>query len=199
MGLAEKIQWISIDEYLAGEEISQIKHEYLDGVGYAMVETSDRHNRIAGNIFNALHIHLADNPCEPFMESMKVRVDPKTCYYLDVLVACEGAEANPYYRNEPRVIVEVTSPSTERIDRIEKLSAYKQISSLQEYLIVSQETVRIDLYRRLPDQSWQCELFTQPSEELHLESVNLTLSVAHIYRRGTFPPPQPRSQVVDEE
>ena len=199
MGLAEKIRWISIDEYLAGEEVSQIKHEYRDGVVYAMAGTSDRHNRIAGNIFNSLYNHLADQPCEPFIESMKVRTSPKTFYYPDVLVACDGRGADPYYRNEPRLIVEVTSPSTEQVDRTEKLSAYKQIHSLQEYVIVSQDVIRIDIYRRLPDNRWQWDVRTELSEELHLESVGLTMTVAQIYRRVEFPPPNLPPLVVAEE
>ena len=198
MGLAEKIQWISVEDYLEGEEVSQRKHEYLDGVVHAMAGTSDRHNRIAGNIFKLLP-DIPDQPCEPFMESMKVRVDSKTYYYPDVLYACDGSDADPYFRNEPRLIVEVTSPSTEKIDRTEKLAAYKRIPSLQEYLIVSQDEVRIDIYRRLPDNLWQWDLLTELTEELRLESVNLTLSVAQIYRRVTFPPPPSRPSVAAAE
>ena len=199
MGLAEKIQWISVEDYLEGEKVSQIKHEYLAGVVYAMAGTSARHNRIAGNIFTALDLHLADDPCQPFIVDMKVRTDPKTFYYPDVLVACDGLEADPYYCNEPRLIVEVTSPSTEQIDRTEKLSAYKQLSSLLEYVIVSQEFVRIDLYRRFADDRWEWEQFTDLNVELRLESVGLTLSVAQVYRRVTFLPGNLRSQVVPDE
>lgn len=198
MASAEKISWISVEDYLAGEKLSQIKHEYVDGIVYAMAGTSDRHNRIAGNFFTSLHGHLAEEPCEPFMESMKVRIDSKSFYYPDVLVSCEGPEADPYFRNEPQLIVEVTSPSTEQIDRTEKLLAYKQLDSLKEYVIVSQDSVRLDVYRRLADGRWEWELLTELSQELRLESVGLTLDLAQIYRRLTFPPVTSRPRVVPE-
>lgn len=193
MGLAEEvIEHISIDEYLAGEKDSPVKHEYIDGVVCAMAGASDRHNRIAGNIYNRLDDHLGDDPCEPFISDMKVWAD-KVFYYPDVVVACDGANADPYYRKQPRLIVEVTSPSTENIDRSEKLLAYRQIKSLKEYVMVSQDAVRIDVFRRLRGDRWQSEILTELEQELRLDSVGLTLSVADVYRRVKFPKqPQPR-------
>ena len=200
MGLAEKvIEYISVEDYLEGEKISPVKHEYIDGVVYAMAGTSDRHNRISRNICNRLDDHLADDPCEPFIADMKVWVSATTFYYPDVLVACDGVDADPYYRSQPRLIVEVTSPSTEQIDRTEKLSAYKQLKSLKEYVIVSQDTVRIDVYRRMRGDRWQWEVLTEVSEELRLESVGLTLSVAQIYRRVKFPARPKQRLIVPEQ
>jgi Uma2 family endonuclease len=188
MGLAQKqAEFISISEYLEGENISSIKHEYLGGVVYAMAGASDRHNRIAGNFYNLLDDHLTDDPCEPFISDMKVQAAESTFYYPDVMVACDGENADPYFRKQPRVIIEVTSPSTENVDRSEKLLAYKQIKSLKEYVLVSQDSVRIDIYRRMRGERWQLEILTDVKEELHLESINLKLSVALIYRRVKLP------------
>ena len=199
MGLAEEvIEYISIEDYLAGEKDSPAKHEYLDGVVYAMAGASDRHNRIAGNIYNRLDNHLDDDPCEPFISDMKVWASETVFYYPNVVVACEGVNADPYYRKQPRLIVEVTSPSTENIDRTEKLRAYKQIKSLKEYVIVAQDAVWIDVYRRMRGDRWQWEILTDVSEELRLDSVGLTLSVAQIYRRVKFPK-RPRPRVIPFE
>ena len=200
MGLAEKkSESISLAEYLEGEKISPIKYEYIDGEVYAMAGASDRHNRLSGNIYNYLDNHLEDNPCEPFIADMKVQASGNVFYYPDVMVACDGPDADPYYRKQPRLIVEVTSPSTEQIDRTEKLSAYKQIKSLKEYVIVSQDTVRIDVYRRMRGDRWQWESLTEMSEELKLDSVGLTLSVAQIYRRVKFPARPKQRLVVPEQ
>ncbi len=188
MGLAQKqVEFISIPAYMDGENLSTIKHEYLDGEVYAMAGASDRHNRIAGNFYNYLDNHLADDPCEPFISDMKVQAGETTFYYPDVMVACDGINADPYYRKQPRLIIEVTSPSTENIDRSEKLLAYKQIKSLKEYVLVSQDSVRIDIYRRMRGERWQLEILTDIKEELKLDSINLRLSVAAIYRRVKVP------------
>ncbi len=200
MGLAEKkVEYISIEDYLEGEKISPIKYEYIDGEVYAMAGASDRHNRLSVNILKALDDHLEQSDCEAFIADMKVQASATVFYYPDVMVACDGLDADPYYRKQPRLIVEVTSPSTEQIDRTEKLSAYKQIKSLKEYVIVSQDAVRIDVYRRMRGDRWQWELLSDVSEELRLESVGLTLSVAQIYRRVKFPARPKQRLIVPEQ
>lgn len=200
MGFAEKkAEYISVEDYLEGEKISPIKYEYIGGEVYAMAGASDRHNRLSVNMLKALDDHLSEGDCETFMADMKVQASAIVFYYPDVMVACDGLDADPYYRKQPRVIVEVTSPSTEQIDRTEKLSAYKQIKSLKEYVIVSQDTVRIDVYRRMRGDRWQWESLTEMSEELKLESVGLTLSVAQIYRRVKFPARPKQRLVVPEQ
>jgi Uma2 family endonuclease len=200
MGFAEKkIEYITVEEYLEGEKISPVKYEYIDGEVYAMAGASDRHNRLSVNVMKALDDHLDESDCEVFIADMKVQASATVFYYPDVMVACDDANADPYYRKQPRLIVEVTSPSTEHIDRTEKLSAYKQIKSLKEYVIVSQDSVRIDVYRRMRGDRWQWESLTETSEELRLESVGLTLSVAQIYRRVKFPARAKQRLVVPEQ
>ncbi len=200
MGFAEKkAESMSVAEYLEGEKIRQIKHEFIAGEVYAMADKSDRHIHIAGNLAVSLDNHLGEDDCEVFISDLKLQASDNVFYYPDVMVACDGANADPYFRKQPRLIVEVTSPSTEQIDRTEKLSAYKQIKSLKEYVIVSQDTVRIDVYRRMRGDRWQWESLTEMSEELKLESVGLTLSVAQIYRRVKFPARPKQRLVVPEQ
>jgi Uma2 family endonuclease len=187
MGLAKLKTKISVEDYLEGEKISPVRHEYIYGEVYAMAGTSDNHARIAGNIFVALANHLRDSTCEPFVADIKVRVSPNVYYYPDVLVSCERAPENPYFRNEPILIVEVISPSTREIDRREKLLFYQQMPSVQEYAVVEQEKTHVEIHRRQPDGRWITYYFNQNSDEdIEFQSVELTLKLSEIYRRVRF-------------
>ena len=186
MSVPRKLHRLSVDEYLEAEKDSPVRHEYIDGQIYAMAGASDRHNRLAGTLYNHLDYHLGDGPCEPFIADMKVWVSDTVFYYPDVVVACDGPSADPYYRKQPRLIIEVSSPGTERIDRSEKLLAYKRVKSLREYVIVSQDQVRIEVFRRGRGDRWSWQVLTDLDEELRLESVSLTLTVRQVYRRVKF-------------
>lgn len=185
MGLAKLKTKISIEEYLEGEEVSEIRYEYIDGEVYAMAGVSQSHSRITGNIFTALSNHLRDSQCEPYSENIKVRTDA-AFYYPDILVTCEGEFNNKYFSEEPILIVEVISPSTERIDRHEKLHAYLDMPSVLEYVIVEQEKIEVEIHRRQPDENWITYFYTHTDTEFTLESVNLTLQLSEVYRRVTF-------------
>lgn len=187
MSVSRKPELLDVREYLEAEKDSPVRHEYIEGQIYAMAGASDRHNRLAGNFYSRLDSVLADGPCEVFISDMKVWISDSVFYYPDVVVACDGPGADPYYRKQPRLIIEVSSPGTERIDRSEKLRAYKQIKSLKEYVIVSQESVRIEVFRRGRGDRWNSQVFTKLEEELRFESVGLTMTVADVYRRVKFP------------
>ena len=187
MGLAKLKTKTSVEDYLTGEEISPVRYEYVYGEVYAMAGTSDNHNRIVGNLYAALLNHLRNSPCEPFMSDIKVRVSPHVYYYPDVLVACEQNSESPYFRNEPILIVEVISPSTQEIDRREKLLFYQQMPSVQEYVVVEQRKMLVEIHRRQPDGRWITYYFNQDAdEEVAFQSVELTLTLGDIYRRVKF-------------
>ncbi|MDT5121254.1 MAG: hypothetical protein QOC96_736 [Acidobacteriota bacterium] len=180
---------LSIADYLAGERDGAVRHEYVSGRAYAMAGASAgvsaHHNRIAGNIFARLNDHLDGADCEPFISDMKIRVSPDLYYYPDVVVTCDAPGGDAYFRTEPRLIIEVLSPTTERIDRHEKLAAYKNCPSVQEYALVSQEGMMIELHRRVGDE-WQKEIFTEPAEQCAFQSIALTMSLGDIYRNVRF-------------
>ena len=187
MGLAKLKTKISVEDYLTGEETSSIKYEYVYGEVYAMAGTSDNHNRIVRNLVTALSNHLRDSPCEPFMGDIKVRVTPNVYYYPDVLVSCEENPESPYFRNEPILIVEVISPSTQEIDRREKLLFYQQMPSVLEYAVIEQEKMLVEIHRRQPDGRWITYYFNQNAdEEVEFQSVELTMTLGEIYRRVKF-------------
>src|SRR5438309_2667603 len=182
MSVPRKLQRLSIAEYLEAEKDSPVRHEFIDGQIYAMAGASDRHNRVSINMTNRLDDHLGDGPCEVFMADMKVWVSETVFYYPDVVVACDGPGADAYYRKQPRLIIEVSSPSTERIDRSEKLLAYKRVKSLKEYVIVSQDRVHVEVFRRRRGERWSWQVLTELDDELRLESVGLTVTVGQVYR-----------------
>ena len=141
---------ISIDTYLEGETLTDIKHEYLDGEVVAMGGASARHGLVVTGLGLAIGPHARRKGCQLFIADMKVRVDhvdQTYFYYPDLLLACDPGDREPYYRHRPCMMVEVLSPSTERIDRREKLFAYQMIPSLREYLLVDPDKRCIEIYR----------------------------------------------------
>ena len=186
MGLPKLKTKISVEDYLEGEKFSQVKHEYIDGEVFAMAGTSNNHARISVNLTTALSNHLRDSACEPFAGETKVRAAINIFYYPDILVSCEESEEDAYFRNNPILIVEITSPSTATIDRREKLFAYQRIASLQEYVIIDQHRVNIELHRRQPNGTWITYFFDASDDEVEFQSVDLTLPIPEIYRRVRF-------------
>ncbi len=186
MGLLKLKTKTSVEDYLETEKISPVKREFVKGEVYAMAGTSDKHNLITGDLYAALLTHLRDSDCQPFFGDIKVRVTKNVYYYPDVLVSCEEDPENPYFRNAPILIIEVTSPSTETTDRREKLLFYQQMPSVQEYVIVSQAKIGVEIHRRQPDGRWITYYFDHEDKEIELQSVGLTVALAEIYRRVRF-------------
>ena len=178
-------EFISPDEYLAGEVHAENKHEYLDGVVHMMAGTSIGHDRIAGNIFGELRAYLRGHPCEVFSSDVKVRVKPGKAefyYYPDVTVDCSTQRNSALYAEAPRVIFEVLSPDTERVDRGEKRLNYQSLASLEVYCLVDQFRVAVTVYRRT-ENGWTQEFFADKSNVIPLPSIGCELSVAAIYER----------------
>lgn len=177
MPIAKKINFVSEQDYLEGEKISDIKHEYMDGDVYAMSEAHANHNRISLNFATALSAHLKGKPCQPYMSDMKVKID-RNYFYPDVLVDCSDVDG--YFTETPILIIEVLSKSTRKMDETTKRLLYLQIPTLLEYILVEQDIVRIEVARR--SEGWQPMRYFL-GDEIVLESVGLTLQVEDIYER----------------
>ncbi len=172
---------LTVEEYLHYEELSDIHHEYIQGQVYAMSGGSREHDLISGNIYMALRIHLKNGGCQVFSGNMKVRIRQLDLfYYPDVSVTCNPQDQEKYFLESPCLIVEVLSPSTERIDRQEKCMNYRELDSLQEYLLVSQTEKKIEIYRRGDRGNWNLETLYS-DDILELQSVGLQLSLSEIY------------------
>lgn len=182
MGFAQlKYAIISEEDYLQGEEFSDMRHEYHDGQVYAMAGASAKHNLVAGNAFSLLHARLPDH-CDVFMADMKVRLQLQRkviFYYPDVVVSCAADDRAQYFRAKPCLIIEVLSRATERRDRGEKFWNYQRIASLQEYLLLAQEVKEATLFRRATN--WQPETYREGM--IHLASVGLDVPLDALYRR----------------
>lgn len=171
-------------EYLADEQASSIKHDYINGQVYAMAGASDKHNLITVNAASLLNVQVAEH-CEVFMADMKVRVQVEEhlfFYYPDVMVCCTADDRATYYREQPCLIIEVLSDFTERVDRLEKLWSYQRLPSLQEYLLLAQDYKEATLYRRT--NAWFPEVYREG--EITLTSVGLTINLDDFYRRVRF-------------
>lgn len=136
------------------EETATVRHEYVGGMVYAMVGAAKRHNQIGLNIASHLLSAARGGPCRVYASDVKLRTSEDTIYYPDVMVACE-LEDDPLVETSPCLIVEVASPSTESIDRREKMLAYRKIPTLKAYLIVAQDERRVERYWRDESGEWR--------------------------------------------
>jgi len=177
MSVKTQLKFLSVEDYLEGEQHSDIRHEYVAGQAYAMTGASRHHNLISVALCAALHNHLRGGPCRVYMADLKVRVEDMF-FYPDLLVSCT-ASGHDYYETAPVLVVEVLSPSTEARDRMEKRLTYQRLPSLKEYVLMSQEAMRIEVFRRT-EEGWEVELFNE-HDVLRLESVGLTVPVTEIY------------------
>ena len=168
---------ISETDYLEGELVADFKNEYLNGHVYAMADENANHNRLTGNMLTALSMHLKGKPCQTYALRMKVKIG-HNYFYPDVLVDCSDIDG--YFTETPTLIVEVLSKSTRRMDETTKRMLYLQIPTLQEYILVEQDIVRIEVSRR--SEGWQPMLYFL-GDEIVLESVGLPLKVENIYDR----------------
>lgn len=180
-------QPVTPEQYLADELLREVRHEYLGGYVYAMSGASGHHNVISGNLYIALTQHYRPQGCRVYQEGMKAKLNwggHTYFYYPDVMLCCD-AKDDPaeYFCTSPCLLVEVLSSATARYDRQEKFHAYRQIASLQTYVLVDQKHMHLTLHRRAND--WQAEIFTEPTDAIQLgcgpEHPALTMTLAQIY------------------
>ena len=171
--------WISMEDYLRDELSADVKHQYLDGTVYAMSGASRNHERIALNISRMLGNHLLDKPCEPFSSDLKIKAG-NYLFYPDAMVVCDDPVSHEYYTETPVLVVEVLSKSTRRIDETVKRRVYQSIPTLQEYVLIEQDFVDVEVCRR--SEGWVSNHYFL-GDAVRFESVDLTLSVADIYTR----------------
>ena len=174
------------EEYLISERKATLKSEYINGEILAMSGASNAHNLITLDIGTELNIQLRERECLVYTNNMRVRTSPMGSYfYPDVVVVC----GEPQFEDNvfdtllnPILVIEVLSPSTEVYDKGEKFRCYQELTSLREYILVSQDRVRVEHYRLLKTQWVQTE-FRSPEDVLPLPSIGCEFSLRDIYRR----------------
>lgn len=173
----------SIEEYLELEGKSTMAYEYVSGQIYAMTEPSQTHEIIVENLYSHLLVHLRGRPCRAHLASRRVLFKchgDDIAYRPDVWVGCgEKRNSEGVIVGEPRLVIEVLSPSTARIDRREKAMNYREIPSLEECVLVAQKNAQVTIYGRAKE--WRRVVLDSPEHALELRSVGLTLPIAQIY------------------
>lgn len=181
---------VSPEEYLAFERSSEGKHEYLDGQVWGMAGASLAHGRIARNLGSRLEIALREGPCESFGADLRVYCPGMGLYtYPDLSVVCgppELKDARADTLLNPVALVEILSPSTEAYDRGRKFAAYRTIGSLREYVLVAQDRMSVEVFRR-GEAGWSYQALDGPGDRLGLESAGVEVGLAEIYERVEFP------------
>ena len=173
---------MTVEDYVAAEEVSDTRHEYLGGLVCAMAGETRIHNQIVQNVAFVLRRRLAQGPCKIYMSDIRVNLDLRNdeyFYYPDVVVTCDKRDNHPRFVRHPRLLVEVLSASTERIDRREKFFAYTNIASLEEYLLVSQKPREITILRRAGQ--WRPETVSGAKSKFLLQSLKLWLPISAVY------------------
>jgi Uma2 family endonuclease len=189
MSTVKKLDLVSVEDYLSGELVSPLKHEYLGGVVYAMAGARNAHNLIAGNVLGALHMRLRGRHCRPFNSDTKIRLrlpGHLRFYYPDASVTCRPNPPTDSFQDEPAAIFEVLSRSTRRIDEVEKKDAYLSIASLGVYVLVEQDAAVV-AFRRT-ESGFVREVHEGLDAVLPLGEFGLDLPLADIYETVEFAP-----------
>jgi Uma2 family endonuclease len=176
---------ISEEAYFALEKETDSRHEFIDGYVYAMVGGSVNHGTLISTLVREIGVHLKGKPCRVFSEGTKVKIPSlrggeSRYFYPDVVVDCSIEKADGNMLTTPVLVVEVLSASTHRLDETTKFQSYAGIPTVQEYILVEQSSVRIEIQRRRTN--WAIEKYFL-GDSITLESIGLTLTVEDIYDR----------------
>ena len=183
--------YITVDEYLDGEEISDVKHEYYNGEVFALAGASESHNATCFNVAGSLYTQLRGRDCRAYPSDMRVKTAQKTSLYTypDLSVVCGKAKFETEKRNtllNPTVIFEVLSPSAEGYDRGAKFESYRTILSLQEYVLIAQDRSYLEHHIRQPDGRWLLAEYHKMQDVVQLPSIECNLLLEDIYEKVEF-------------
>jgi len=170
-------------QYLASEAVAAQRHEYVDGIAYAMAGADEQHNRIAGNVFVVLRSAARGTPCGVYISDMKLRVNGgRVYYYPDVMLSGEPATPDSLFKEAPCLVAEVLSSSTRAVDTRGKLLTYRGIASLRYYVLVDSERLSVSYYVRSKQGEWLSATL-DAGERIDVECgpVTVSLGLSEIY------------------
>ncbi len=174
-------QKMTLDEFLAWEDLQPERHEFYNGEVFAMVGGRRIHERVIGNLAYRLRSHLEGSTCQVFAAGMKLQLTDNTVLYPDILVTCDSADLRAdLAMRAPTLLIEVLSPSTQAYDRSQKFALYRQLASLKEYLLIDPETLRVEGFRREPDDRWVLVDMSQDAA-MDCASVGCTVPLAQVF------------------
>ena len=199
MALPDTLPSFTPDEYLAFERGTESKHEYLDGLIYAMAGASPEHSTLCVNVSEIITRQLRGTPCRPFSADMKIRCLTSTSptrgkrglfAYPDFIVVCGEPVFHDVQQDvliNPTLIVEVLSPSTEADDRGEKFLRYQELVSFTDYLLVAQRYPCLEHFAKQADGQWLVTIETSLAGSISIASINCRLPLAEVYEWVRFP------------
>jgi len=168
------------------------KYEYQDGAIRLMAGGSKEHDDIAFNTRLALKLQFQSGPCSVQGSDMRVQIARNTYFYPDVTVSCDVADRRRGTKviQSPRIVVEVLSPSTEKVDRTNKLQAYQACPTIQEIVLIDQFTPHVEVYRRDEEieTEWSRSVYEE-GEEVALQSVDVFIPMDEVYHNIDFNEP----------
>ena len=176
-------------DYLRVERQAFEKSELIGGEIVAMAGASENHNVISSNLFLEIGIQTKKGSCRAFTSDMRVKAKKGNYYYPDIVVACGERKFEDNKHDvllNPKVIVEVLSKSTRLKDRNEKLDSYMSLEGLTDYVLVEQDTMRIEHFIKINEKEWKVYLLTETDDKLCLESINCEITLDEIYREVKF-------------
>lgn len=180
---------MSAEDYLAWEARQERKHELVNGVVRLMAGGSRAHNTIVVNLTSALKAALKGKPCKPYTSDFKVRTGPDSYRYPDVLVDCGRPNPLDQFAEQPTVLVEVLSPSTEWFDETDKLDEYRSIPSVQHVVLLSQRRAYGRVWTR-DGAGWSTVDVDGLEAEIALPLMGIAVSMADAYDGVEFAPPE---------
>jgi len=189
MSAAKKLNLISVEDYLQGELVSPVKHEYVAGVVYAMAGARNVHNRISSNCLVSLGNGLRGKRCQAFNSDTKVRVRLTThmrFYYPDAMVVCQANPPGDSFQDQPVIIAEILSAATRRTDEGEKKDAYLTIATLSAYVLIETDRPRVVVHRRGADGAFAAELYEGMDSSIAFDDVGCTIKLSELYERVDF-------------
>jgi Uma2 family endonuclease len=184
----------TLEEYIRLEAESEERHEFRDGEIIAMSGGSLHHSRITANVIRELGNGLKGSPCAVFDSNLRIQIAKKKLYsYGDATVICgeptlsdvEGI--GPTYTN-PRVVVEVLSPSTRKFNEHDKFDQFRKLTSFEEYVLIEQDEPRVETRYRHPDGHWGIDFAIGMESSILLRSLSISLPLVEIYAGIVFPP-----------
>ena len=177
---------LSIEEYFQLEEALNQKFEYVDGEIFDMTGGTFNHGLISTNATTALSLLLRDQPCFILNSDVKLSIEKiKNFFYPDAMVLCEESKIDKKQAEQPLIIVEVLSPSTEDYDHGKKFAFYRLIDSLRTYIMLHQDKPFAEVYQRNPDDSWLLKEYSGLDKNIPIQD-DLSLTMTDLYRQVNF-------------
>jgi Uma2 family endonuclease len=175
---------LSVEEYLALDRAAEQRSEYYDGEIFPVVAATWEHARVAANAVRRLSERLDGHACQAASSSIRIQVSPTKFVYPDLVVVC----GNPAFADEardtitnPKVIVEVLSPSTADYDYGGQFALYRSLASFEEYLLIAQDEPRIEVFRKTEDRRWILTSYEGIENTVRVESLDISLPLSEIY------------------